>query len=501
VIAAAAITALLPVLTLRGAPSRETKSAILDHSIGGSKLVGIYSKFFDGDKDTYSTFFGGADCDDGDKDVHPGATEVIDDGKDNDCRDGDLTQADVDTFVQNKDPVVKPSTEPPLAPNANVLIVMVDTVRADKLTAELTPRIDGLAHEGVHFTRGYSVASNTPRAMPAFMTSRYPSMIAVDKLQSNYPILDESNVMLFETLKDAGLATYGFSSHYYFQDKRHFSQGFDQYDNEGWLEVGPANHDISAPRIVPKVTAKLAELGASKQRFAMWVHLFDPHSTYMEHEDWPITTRGTESLKQKYDGEIHFEDGYIGQILDAVKAAGLDGNTLVVVVSDHGEAFGVHRFAGEKMFFHGQTLYDELLRIPLVIRGPGIAPDRKVDSVVQLIDVAPTILDALGIAVPPSFMGRSLVPALRGKELPPRAAYAELIPYPNWKHEARAMVSADGKWKLFDRVSDNQSELYDLAADPEERDDVFTANKDVADQMASEMAKFFAIAAAAGAKK
>ncbi|MCA9679072.1 MAG: sulfatase, partial [Myxococcales bacterium] len=384
-----------------------------------------------------------------------------------------------------------------LAPKANVVIVMIDTVRADRLGVagyqrdgtSLTPRLDGFAAGATRFTDAYSVAPNTPRAMPAFMTSRYPSVIHVDKLFKNYPVLDDDNQMLFEAFQAAGLKTYGFSSHFYFRPERNFTQGFDAYDNEGALDIAPSNKDSASPRIVPKVLAKLDELGASKERFAMWVHLFEPHSTYMEHDGWKITEHGTASLEQKYDYEIAFVDGYVGQIFDKLDATGLADDTIVVVVADHGEAFGVHTFAGQKMFFHGQTLYNELLRIPLMIRVPG-QPARVDGAVVSLIDVAPTLLDAIGAPVPKSFLGRSLVPALRGEALPPRPAFAELIPYPSWDHEGRSITSADGKWKLFDRVSDHKVELYDLTADPAEKQDVYTAHPDVAKQLEAQLLDF-----------
>jgi arylsulfatase A-like enzyme len=193
----------------------------------------------------------------------------------------------------------------------------------------------------------------------------------------------------------------------------------------------------------------------------------------------PITERGTDALAQKYDYEIKFVDGFVGRIVDAVGRAGLADDTAVVVLSDHGEAFGVHRVAGQAMYFHGQTLYDELLRVPLLVRAPAL-PARVVDQPAMLIDVAPTLLDLVGVAPAPSFRGRSLAPLLAGKSLEARPVFAELLPAPSWNHAWKMAVSADGTRKLVYRQSDNRFEYYDLAADGEERHDLWAERRDEA---------------------
>ncbi|MBK9031818.1 MAG: sulfatase [Myxococcales bacterium] len=355
---------------------------------------------------------------------------------------------------------------------------MIDTLRVDRLGASgyqrngasLTPNIDKFLTQAVWFKRTYAQANNTPRSMPSFMTSRYPSLVKVDQMHAKYPRVDDANVMLFEQLAAAGFETRGHASHFYFRPERNFTQGFTTFDNDGALDIGPSNKDVASPRIVPRAVASLAELGKSHQRFAMFVHLFEPHSSFVEHPGYPpVTTSGTKAHAERYDYEIAFVDGWVGQLLDGLTAAGLDDDTVVVVMSDHGEAFGEHNFGGQSMF-HGTNLYDEQLRVPFAFRVPG-APARAVDDVVQLIDLAPTVVDLAGAAPDPSWLGRSLAPAIRGEALPPRPAFAELLAYPGWEQDLKMAVAGDGAWKIINVISQRRTELYELATDPGERRD------------------------------
>jgi arylsulfatase A-like enzyme len=190
----------------------------------------------------------------------------------------------------------------------------------------------------------------------------------------------------------------------------------------------------------------------------------------MEHPEFPIHATGLKGLVEKYDGECAFVDRYIGQILDALERTGLGPRTAIFVFADHGEAFGEHRF-----YFHGETLYDEVMRVPLLARVPGIEP-RRVQAPVMLIDLAPTILDLVKGEAPSSFRGQSLLPALLGEELPAgRRVYAEMLPAHAWPHHHKAMV--DGEWKLIYRVSDNAFELYHLKNDPGEQKNLWDRDR------------------------
>lgn len=471
---AAAVALVLPLLVLRGAPGPQAALLLDEHSSGARTLAGIGRALVDRDGDGFSAFLGGPDCDDGNPNVHPDAQEVFDNGIDDNCVGGDRSRpAEVAS-----DPEPEPDSDFRIA-GGNVLVIAIDTLRADRLgiagyrrdERSLTPRLDRLAGESIWFTRAWAQAPNTPRSFPSMFASLYPSQVKVDKDFANYPQVADENLLLWEVLRDAGLHTTGFSSHFYFTEERGIRQGFAAYDNEGALDIAGSNKDIAAPRIVPRAVQAMEDLAGSGERFAMFVHLFEPHSTYVKHDEFPITERKIPGLIQKYDYEIAYVDRWIGTLLDALEQSGLADDTIVVVMSDHGEAFGGHRVAGQKMFFHGQTLYDELLRVPLLLRVPGVAGQR-IDDPVALIDVAPTLTDLLGLESPGDWVGRSLEPLVLGEELPARPVYGELLPAPSWNHAWKMMVTGDGRHKVIYRLSDKRFEVYDLQADDQEQTDL-----------------------------
>ena len=494
IVAAGTVLALaLPVLGLRGTPSDATKAAVTERSYVGGRMIAAMRKMIDRDGDGYSPFFGGPDCNDHDKNINPDATDVPDNGIDENCDGFDAHAAAAPKDAGTKPPA--PGDKPALSGGQNVLVIFVDTLRFDRIGSErdgkpLTPRLDAFAKQAVVFRHAYSNAPNTPRSVPSFLTSQYPSQLKVDKKFKDYAKVLDDNDTLFEALRPAGFHTIGESSHFYFCDDKcsddvkntdgkpmrtNITQGADEWDNTGALAIPPSNHDTAGPRIVAKTVKKLDELAASKQKFAMIVHLFEPHSTYMEHEGFTYKEKGFAAFVEKYDYEVAFDDGMIGQLLDALDKNGLAQNTTVVVMSDHGEAFGVH--PGESGMYHGMTLYNELLHVPLMFRVPGGKPAVR-DDVVQLVDLAPTICALFGVTPPSTWVGRSLVPALAGGELPAQPAYAEMLRAPEWDHSAKSMITADGKTHVFYKISDKIWEIYDLATDPDEKKNLADSDPD-----------------------
>ncbi len=483
--AGAAVASLaLSALVLRAAPSREALQLLTEHTSGARKLLAVARALSDHDGDGYSALIGGPDCDDEDPDVHPDATEIPDNGKDDNCLGGDRVAA-----------AATADTEQPSAPalpqlgfHGNLLFVVIDTMRGDRLGLagyrrngrSLTPNLDELGARACYFRRAYAQATNTARSVPSMFTSLYPSQVRVDKQFRNFSRTLDENLSMFEVLEQAGVHTVGFSSHYFFQVNEGSRQGFIEYDNEGAKSMEQASREVTAPKIVTKAMAKLTELSESGERFAMFVHLFEAHSDYVEHAEFPLPPGA--GLRARYDYELAFDDLWVGRLLDTLQKVGLAEHTMVVVLADHGEGFGEHRVAGQRIFYHGRTLYQELLHVPLLIHIPGVAPC-TIDTPVMLLDVAPTIVSAMGIDVPSAFHGRSLLPGMRGVPLEGRPVFAELLPAPYWNHSAKAMISADGRYKLIYRISERRFELYDLAQDPGESRDLYRRRPDIAESM------------------
>jgi choline-sulfatase len=435
--------------------------AAVAYSGAGDALTKAFTRVVDRDRDRHSPWFGGGDCDDGDASVHPGADDVPDDGVDQNCVAGD---------AKSERPPADPGfvALPPGVPaDANIVLLTIDTLRADALGSYGYPRptspiLDEIAAEGTRFAAAWAHAPSTRYSMPAILTGRLPLDVYYDTTVSGWPGLDLRAETIAELVRGRGFATGAITNYWYFDRVRRMDQGFDSYDNENArLHQGadPAHTRGSSSR--QQTDKALAFVAANAhRRFFLWVHYYDPHHEYEAH---PETAHLGSGERDRYDQEIRFTDLHIGRLVADLKSRGLWDKTIFVITGDHGEGFGEHGIA-----LHGYHLYAAQTKVPLIVRVPGLAP-RVSTTAVGHVDILPTLANLAGAQPNPDMMGRSLVPLLAGAPDDPDRVVFQQLSYEG-NHELRGAATAD--CHLIYNVSPHTSwELYRLDEDPGETRD------------------------------
>jgi len=388
----------------------------------------------------------------------------------------------------------------------NVLLVSIDTLRADHLSCygysrPTSPRIDGLAREGVLFEDVVSAAPWTLPSYGSLFTGCTPAIHRAgvvtaheerfardeDSSDDDLEVLRTDLPTLAEKLSDRGWATAGFQANSFLRAKNGLARGFDR-----WVF-----YQYHAP-----VGIQLALDWIERHESAPWfcfLHVMDVHQPYVpppphdkrfserSHADVPEYPPAIDDLRagppeasmrkllvDQYDGAIAYTDSAIGGMLDRLRELGLLDHTLVIVHSDHGEEFWEH--GG---YEHGHTEYEEVLRVPLVLRWPGRLPaGRRVEVRVRLIDLMPSLLDLLGLDPAPGVEGKSLRPLIEGRTEPPRECISEAT-----LHGPREIKAFKlGNESLILRGG-GQGRLFDLAADPGETRDLAAERRTLAREM------------------
>ena len=346
-------------------------------------------------------------------------------------------------------------SDPP-AP-ANLLIVTLDTTRADRLSAygfqsASMSAIDRLAREGTVFLRATTVAPLTLPAHCSLLTGLYPPHHGV-RDNADSP-LDPAHLTLAELLHRRGFRTAAFVASSVLAANRGLARGFDVYrDTTASSAAPPPSVRRPGNEVVDDALNWLG--GRYNLPFFLWVHLYDAHAPYRPPEPYR-----TQYAFDPYEGSLAFLDSQVGRLIQALEAHHQLNRTLIVVTSDHGESLGDH---GE--LEHGIFLYESVLHVPLIMRVPGVAP-RPFVSVTSLVDVLPTVLGFLRLPAAP-VDGVDLSPAIRGiAPLADRVVYAESR-YPERFGWSALRALRDERSKFIDAP---RSELYDLESDPfEER--------------------------------
>ena len=370
----------------------------------------------------------------------------------------------------------------------NVLLVSVDTLRADHVGpygSELpTPTFDALAREGVVVEGACTPTPSTGPAHVSLMTGLHPWRHGV---LLNAVAMDDREVpVLAEHLRDAGFATAGFVSSYNLDRRYGFARGFDAYGFEGTTQLGgkPDFWNVGG-ETTERALAWLDRRGP--ERFFLWVHYFDPHSPYdpppgFERPiDEPIDIGGKtippdfssmRKLVEKvrgYRGSVVYSDTQIGALIDRLEEMGQLDETLVVVTSDHGEGLGDHGRLG-----HGHQLDDELVVVPLLLRGAGLPTGRRLEGPAQLEDLMPTILSLVGAPAPQDVDGLDLSRWLRGEvsQSPRQAVVGRIAAFPDepelffsrrWPEKWIGALAGDGTVFRLDADARERSGREDAA--------------------------------------
>ena len=358
---------------------------------------------------------------------------------------------------------------------ANVVVITIDTLRADHLgcygdRSISTPNLDALARSAARFTHAFTPVPITLPAHTALFTGSFPMATGVHDFSGNKA--PASVVTLAKVLHDHGYSTAAFLGAAVLDARFGLNQGFDTYfDHFDFDRLDETSLDMVKRSGDQVVDNALEWLKANPRRpLFLWVHLYDAHYPYTPPEPFASRYAG-----RPYDGEVAFDDAQVGRLIAFLKELGVYDNAVLAVTGDHGEGLGEH---GEKT--HGFFVYNSTLHVPLLVKVPG-AGARAIEKEASLVDIMPTVLQALQLPIPPSVQGRSLLSDILGK--PSASAsnlYAETylpLLHFHWS-QLRALQSNGLKY-----IEAPRPELYDTRTDPHETKNLLPGKQALAHEM------------------
>jgi len=394
----------------------------------------------------------------------------------------------------------------------SILLVTIDTLRADHCSAygyarPTTPRLDVLAEGGVRFATAYAPIPATAPSHASMFTSLRPRAHGLIK---NGQVLAPQHRRLAEVLRDNGYLTAAFVSSFAVNRRFGFDKGFASYDDDFRGAHSSLKMSTWAGQPVPEFFDRRAsetrlrvvdwlrsngylEPARASAPFFLWVHLFDPHDPY----DPPPGDRARISPEPPgdpvqraiadYDAEIRFADREMGAIFDALSAGGRFDRVLTIVVGDHGEGL-----MQRGHMHHGLTIHEEQMRVPFVFHWPyGLKKPVVIEAPVEIVDLAPTVLELAGIAPESQFQGTSLARVMRGEAAadPERTVFLQRRRYDPTEIEGIRVVGEQlglrlGRWKYIEAREEGTYALFDLVTDPGERRNLFETQDGKSDELA-----------------
>ena len=416
----------------------------------------------------------------------------------------------------------------------NVVILTLDALRADCLGIYdgnvKTPNIDKLAKEGIVFENAFSQAPCTIPSMVSFFSSYNPS---VNKINGHIRLSTEK-VTLAEELRLRGYTTCAMVANFLLGESSGVCQGFNHYLilhhhagttylyrlpivdklNKIFHKLFYKNPILDTTKILTEKALKFLKKNY-RHSFYLWIHYMDPHDPYSAREEFctleykgklkpyfaPMVRfwdtpqlsairKGTiylnredkEYIRALYDAEVSYLDQKIGEILSEIEKLGIKEKTIIILTSDHGEEFWDH---GD--YYHGQSLYDELIKVPLIIKSPTLPKGKRINHITRLIDVIPTIREILHLPKTEKLQGHSLIKIIKNKIKKYHPAFSE----ENYYYEDRKSIRTQ-EYKLILGMDTGKIELYDIINDPYEKEDISTKKAKIAQKLTQQLLQIVA---------
>jgi choline-sulfatase len=342
----------------------------------------------------------------------------------------------------------------------NVILLTIDSLRADVpwlgYDRPIAPHLTALARESVVYERAYSASSTTAKSVATILSGRFASTLYRDR--RFFTRYAPSNRFLAEILGERNVRSFSWHGHLYFGRESGFEQGFQEWRLVPGIKFDPeTDNEVTSDKMTALGREILEVKANTSGQFFAWAHYMDPHDQYLRHAGAPEFGK---KARDRYDSEVWFTDHHIGKLLEWARTQPWWSKTAVIVTADHGEAFGEH-----EMYKHAFELWEVLVRVPMLVYAPGVKA-RAISERRSHVDLAPTILELMGVTPPTAFQGRSVVPELFGAPAEPREPI--LCELAEDTHNPPRRAAIQGKLKLIE-FERGRTALYDLSRDPGER--------------------------------